>query len=169
MRTYAVNFRRGQLLVTSLLLQAIARSDLLQPDQAQGHLLEALTLGCRLGLVRSFLDEGKALLRMLTALADKPQTAESGTYLAKLLECFEPGDACRVSEAPTNDGPSMLTPRELAILQLISQAMSNKRVALTLNISMETVKWNLKNIYSKMGVFSRYDAVSWARKHDLIE
>ncbi len=168
-RTYAVNFRRGQLLVTSLLLQAIARSDLLQPDQAQGHLLEALTLGCRLGLVRSFLDEGKALLRMLTALADKPQTAESGTYLAKLLECFEPGDACRVSEAPTNDGPSMLTPRELAILQLISQAMSNKRVALTLNISMETVKWNLKNIYSKMGVFSRYDAVSWARKHDLIE
>jgi len=63
----------------------------------------------------------------------------------------------------------MFTPRELAILQLISQTMANKRVALTLNISLETVKWNLKNIYSKLGVSSRYDAVSWARKRGLIE
>jgi LuxR family maltose regulon positive regulatory protein len=40
----------------------------------------------------------------------------------------------------------MFTPRELVILELISQAMANKRVALTLNISLQTVKWNLKNI-----------------------
>nr|NYU04105.1 response regulator transcription factor [Pseudomonas sp. SbOxS1] len=47
--------------------------------------------------------------------------------------------------------------------------MANKRIALTLNISLETVKWNLKNIYSKLGVSSRYDEVSWARKNGLIE
>jgi len=46
--------------------------------------------------------------------------------------------------------------------------MSNKRIALTLNISQETVKWNLKNVYAKLGVSSRYDAMSWARKHGLI-
>ncbi|WCM48648.1 LuxR C-terminal-related transcriptional regulator [Pseudomonas sp. WJP1] len=38
-----------------------------------------------------------------------------------------------------------------------------------INISLETVKWNLKNIYAKLGVSSRYDAVSWARKNGLIE
>nr|WP_180204258.1 LuxR C-terminal-related transcriptional regulator [Pseudomonas sp. SbOxS1]NYU04104.1 hypothetical protein [Pseudomonas sp. SbOxS1] len=47
--------------------------------------------------------------------------------------------------------------------------MANKPVALTLNISLETVKWNLKNIYAKLGVSSHYDAVSWARKNGLIE
>ena len=75
----------------------------------------------------------------------------------------------RAGQSSADGAPSMLTPRELAILQLISQAMSNKRVALTLNISLETGKWNLKNIYVKLGVSSRYDAVSWARKHGLIE
>jgi LuxR family maltose regulon positive regulatory protein len=47
--------------------------------------------------------------------------------------------------------------------------MSNKRIALTLNITLETVKWNVKNILSKIGVSSRYDAMAWARKHGLIE
>jgi LuxR family maltose regulon positive regulatory protein len=62
-----------------------------------------------------------------------------------------------------------LTPRELEILSLISQAMSNKRIALTLNITLETVKWNVKNILAKLGVSSRYDAMTWARKKGLIE
>jgi LuxR family maltose regulon positive regulatory protein len=51
----------------------------------------------------------------------------------------------------------------------MSQAMANKRAALTLNISLEAVKWNLKNTYAKLGVSSRDDAMSWARKNGLIE
>lgn len=46
--------------------------------------------------------------------------------------------------------------------------MSNKRIALTLNVSVETVKWNLRNIYAKIGVSSRYDALSWARRRGVI-
>lgn len=169
LRNYALRFRRGQLLVTGQLLMAVARADLLQPEQAEGHLLEALTLGLQLGLVRSFLDEGKVLHKMLEALASKPLAAEQSAYLAQLLEHFKLEKSAGLSKASANSTPSMLTPRELAILQMISQAMSNKRVALTLSISLETVKWNLKNIYVKLGVSSRYDAVSWARNHDLLE
>ncbi|EPA98091.1 LuxR C-terminal-related transcriptional regulator [Pseudomonas sp. G5(2012)] len=167
--TYATKFSRGQLQVTGQLLEACAKSDLLQPEQAQARLLEAVSLGRRLGLVRTFLDEGEVLRKMLVALSSKPLASEDEIYLRALLERFGPGNVGRSSESSANGASSMLTPRELAILELISQAMANKRVALTLNISLETVKWNLKNIYAKLGVSSRYDAVSWARKNGLIE
>ncbi len=42
--------------------------------------------------------------------------------------------------------------------------MSNKRIALTLDITYESVKWNLKNIFRKLGVSTRYDAVTRARR-----
>jgi LuxR family maltose regulon positive regulatory protein len=167
--TYATKFSRGQLQVTGQLLEACAKSDLLQPEQAQARLLEAVSLGRRLGLVRTFLDEGEVLRKMLVALSSKPLASEDEIYLRGLLERFGPGSVGRSSESSANGASSMLTPRELAILELISQAMANKRVALTLNISLETVKWNLKNIYAKLGVSSRYDAVSWARRNGLIE
>jgi LuxR family maltose regulon positive regulatory protein len=169
LHAYATKFHRGQLLVTGQLLTAIAHADLLQPERSEEHLLDALALGSRLGLVRTFLDEGEVLRKLLAALASRPLADEQGAYLAQLLERFGPGRVGHASESAASSAPSMLTPREVAILELISQAMSNKRVALTLNISLETVKWNLKNIYVKLGVSSRYDAVSWARKHGVIE
>ncbi|WP_306294843.1 response regulator transcription factor [Pseudomonas umsongensis] len=86
-----------------------------------------------------------------------------------MLERFGPGSVARTNESSANSASSILTPRELAILELVSQAMANKRAALTLNISLEAVKWNLKNTYAKLGVSSRHDAMSWARKNGLIE
>lgn len=166
---YAEQFRRGQLQVTAQLLMACAQADLLQPEQAHRHLFAAVSQGRELGLVRTFLDEGEVLRKLIAGAAGKGLAAEDEAYLARLLERFGTASAGRGGEASGSGTTSVLTPRELAILQLISQAMANKRVALTLNISLETVKWNLKNIYVKMGVSSRYDAVSWARKHGLIE
>ncbi|WP_256590970.1 MULTISPECIES: hypothetical protein [unclassified Pseudomonas] len=108
--TYARKFCRGQLLVTGHLLMACARADLLQPEQAQVHLLEALSLGHRLGLVRTFLDEGEVLRKMLAALASKPLGSEDEAYLGRLLERFGPANAGRSSESSTNGASSMLTP-----------------------------------------------------------
>ncbi len=62
-----------------------------------------------------------------------------------------------------------MTQRELEILALVAQAMSNKRIALALNITLETVKWNLRNVFAKLSVSSRYDAMLWARKNGFIE
>lgn len=47
--------------------------------------------------------------------------------------------------------------------------MSNKRIALTLNISVQTVKWNLKKIFVRLQVSSRYEAIIAARKLALCE
>ncbi|MFA7282440.1 MAG: LuxR C-terminal-related transcriptional regulator, partial [Sterolibacterium sp.] len=57
---------------------------------------------------------------------------------------------------------------EREILNLLSRGMPNKRIAHTLNVSVDTVKWHLKNLYSKLGTSSRFDAVQCARRHGLI-
>lgn len=71
---------------------------------------------------------------------------------------------------PKDDMPvPVLTRRELEVIALLEQSMSNKRIALTLNISVQTVKWNLKNIFVKLQVTSRYEAIIVARKFALCE
>ncbi|MDD2058555.1 LuxR C-terminal-related transcriptional regulator [Pseudomonas sp. GD03860] len=170
-RAYTQQYSRGQMDVAALLLMAIAHADLRQHEQEKALLLQAVHQGCALGLVRTFLDLGPALGKQLGRLNDKlGEEGEVAGYLAELLARFNHNQSSNLEgEAGGGSAQSLLTPRELAVLQLISQAMSNKRVALTLNISLETVKWNLKNIYVKLGVSSRYDAVSWARNQGLIE
>lgn len=165
LRSYAQRYQRGQLLVTALLLEVQARDDLREGTRVTAVLDEALRLGAEFGLVRTFLDEGPGLRRLLAPFAEHA----SSEYLSDLLARFAKSDSSgRGGGAADSTAEVPLTPRELAILQLIGQTMSNKRVALTLNISLETVKWNLKNIYVKLGVSSRYDAISWARKHGVI-
>ncbi|MCY1248403.1 transcriptional regulator EpsA [compost metagenome] len=56
-----------------------------------------------------------------------------------------------------------LSARELEVLRSMALSMSNKRVAQALGISPETVKWHLKNIYGKLEVYGRDDAVAKAR------
>jgi LuxR family maltose regulon positive regulatory protein len=139
-------------------------------------LAQAVEHGSRLGLVRTFVDEGKRLGDLLVRLAREGRLdASAAQHLDGLLARF--GNAGQSPPAkdetvgasrPPGDAVNM-TPRELEILRLISQAMSNKRIALTLNITLETVKWNVKNILAKLGVSSRYDAMTWARKKGLIE
>lgn len=167
---HARQYSRGQLEVIARLLQAIAHDHLQQTDAADTALTAALKLGMKLGLVRTFIDEGEVLRELMLRFndrlcADDPVAA----YLADLLSHFPSVDTPPHSDVDAHaDARPVLTPREVAILQLISQAMPNKRIALALNISPETVKWNLKNINAKLGVSSRYDAMTWARKHKLI-
>nr|MBA2397296.1 helix-turn-helix transcriptional regulator [Bradyrhizobium sp.] len=49
------------------------------------------------------------------------------------------------------------------VMRLLAQAMPNKKIARTLGLSPETVKWHLKNIYGKLGVSSRDEAVARVR------
>jgi LuxR family maltose regulon positive regulatory protein len=71
-------------------------------------------------------------------------------------------------EAPAQEPPeslrlALLTTKEAEILRLLERGMSNKRIALTLDIGGETVKWHLKNLFSKLSAVSREHAVDRAR------
>lgn len=174
---------REQLLVTADLLQATALDDLYRPAEARQHLQAALAAGERLGLVRTFTDEGERIIGLLAGVA----RADGGTgggkaYLARLCEAAAMPVPVPAETNPDPVAPAalpatlpavlppadvgkgrLLTPREREILALLEQAMSNKRIALVLNLSVDTVKWNLRQIYAKLNVSRRYDAILVAR------
>jgi DNA-binding NarL/FixJ family response regulator len=61
-----------------------------------------------------------------------------------------------------------LTGREIEVLQLISQGLANKQIALELNISEHTVKFHLSSLYAKLGVSSRTEAIRAGTQRGLI-
>jgi LuxR family maltose regulon positive regulatory protein len=76
------------------------------------------------------------------------------------LTCASSGlSSARATKDLAAGESSLFTKRELEIISLIEQSMPNKRIAQTLNLSQETIKWNFKNIYTKLGVSSRYEAL----------
>jgi len=174
-RGYAQRYGRGRLLVLADVLAAFALDDLRRDSECAARLLEAVQSGHRFGLVRTFLDEGRRAGELLARLRSDPRLSPSvGLYLDDLLGRYENSRRPMQGKgAPDGDGSASesvsLTPRELDILSLVSQSMSNKRIALTLNVSLHTVKWNLRNILTKLGLSSRYDAMNWARKRGLIK
>jgi LuxR family maltose regulon positive regulatory protein len=171
MREAAAASSRKQLEITAALIAALALEKSGRRADALAHLAATVELGGRLGFVRTFLDEGPVLLmllRELAALAAPGATPPS--HAAELVRQASVGSASGgAAEGPVTTTDTLLTGREVEIVELVAAGMSNKRIALTLGISVETVKWNLKNIFTKLGVSSRYDAMVWARRQGLID
>jgi len=180
-RTFARAAGRERTLVQVNLLAAAAWVLLEQLDAAHRSLVEALNLGAELGLVRTFVDDGEPVAARLVALCgDASLTPLAASLLDTVLTRLDlpnaranptdqPAGPARSADHSLHNESVNLTPREREILLLISQAMSNKRIALTLNISVGTTKWNVRNILNKLGVSTRYDAMVWAREHGYIE
>lgn len=71
-------------------------------------------------------------------------------------------------EKTSSDLIEDLTSRELEILELIKEGLSNEAIAKELFLSLGTVKWHTTNIYGKLGVRRRTEAVAQASKLKLI-
>lgn len=180
-RRFGEKYGRTRALVRANLLAAVAHDGLQQEAESRRCLTEAVTLAGKLGLIRTLVDtkaQTAGLLARLQEDDDLPDPVAS--YLADIVARMTPG-AVRPEPAPVSPAANAsariapdaergpLTPRELEILALIAEAMSNKRIALTLNITFGTVKWNVKNILAKLGVSSRYDAIALARQRGLLK
>jgi LuxR family maltose regulon positive regulatory protein len=61
-----------------------------------------------------------------------------------------------------------LTPRELEVLRLICEGLSNREIAERLTVTLNTVKKHTSNLYSKLGVRSRTQAIASARTLNLL-
>lgn len=154
---------RGALLVKVDILMAIALAELGREDGVREHLQGALSSGYRLGLLRTFIDEGDTLRELLQDLGELA-AKDAEQYRQQLLSCMARASPARPCPHPIPVSSVLLTKREQEILTLVEQSMSNKRIALALNISVQTVKWNLKNIFIKLNVSSRYEAIIATRK-----
>jgi LuxR family maltose regulon positive regulatory protein len=78
-------------------------------------------------------------------------------------------DAGHTGDRSAQSNSHVLTPRERDVLAMISQGLSNKRVARTLEISPETVKTHVKRIFLKLAVNTRAEAAFRAVSLGLLE
>lgn len=76
--------------------------------------------------------------------------------------------AARIEEDPHSELVESLTIREQEILQLIMQGNTNREIADALFIEVSTVKWNIRQIYPKLGVRNRRQAIMRARELNLL-
>lgn len=155
--------RRLQLvgqLVPALILSALlhqARGDLLH---AHDCLAEAVTLGEPSGYMRMFLDEGDCMRSMLSALQEEGIAPD---YTRKLLAAFaENRTTC------ARQREYMLSERQISVLSLASQGLSQKEIAKSLGVSVRTVNQHLSNIYKVLGVHSCIQAIRQASALELI-
>jgi LuxR family maltose regulon positive regulatory protein len=157
---------RFQSMVFSLLrAQALAeRGD----DEAALDLLAATVRRAEpAGLVRPFIDRGPRLARLLEALATRE--GRQG-YLGSLLAACARGPTSRTvdQEPALLDSGTSLSNRELDVLELLTQRLSNKEIADRLKVSSETVKKHTRNLYLKLEVHGRREAVAKALAERLI-
>lgn len=171
LRRLGVEFGRQKIVVLANLLSGVALGQMGRAAESMQCLAAGVEAAHRLGLVRTLLDEGETLNRYLLQLQPTLVPGPVKDYLADVLRRGDPMRAAPLSAGETAQAGQDhgLKPREIEILRLVAQSMSNKRIALTLNLTLDTVKWNMKNVFEKLGVPSRYDAVIAARKRGLID
>ena len=147
--------------LTVMVLQAIAHHAQSETDTAVHLLGEALALAEPGGFIRLFVDEGVPMARLLyEALAHGVEPA----YIRRLLAAFPVGEPAQTTASPLS-GPESewvepLSAREREVLQLIAEGLTNQDVAARLYLSLHTVKVHARNIYAKLGVTSRTQAVA---------
>jgi DNA-binding NarL/FixJ family response regulator len=81
---------------------------------------------------------------------------------------FSPPVANKMAAWARGELPGGLTERELDVLQLVAQGLSNKEVALTLKVKKRTVEFHMGNILKKLEVASRVEAAMWAKDHGIV-
>jgi len=117
------------------------------------------------GFIRLFVDEGDAMAELLSAAAAQGIRPD---YVGKLLAAFK-GEMKDERPTASITGSSFLieplSQRELKILQLIAQGLSNREVGERLFLALDTVKGHNRKIFEKLQVQSRTEAV--ARAHEL--
>jgi LuxR family maltose regulon positive regulatory protein len=147
--------------VEILNLQSLALQAGDDRDQAITTLGKALTLAKPCGFVRVFVDEGPPMARLLYEALSR---GISPDYVRRLLAAFpviEP-EQTTPSEvrAATSELIEPLSDRELEILELIAEGLTNPEIASRLFIALNTVKGHARNIYGKLGVHNRTQAVA---------
>lgn len=166
--------RRGNELKLSLTL-ALALEAMGEHEGALSLIGDALAWGQQHGYVRAFLDEAAmpygrdSLPRLLYAAAERGiQSEYSGRLLGALAEEPLVVESARPQAPVAQELIEPLTARELEVLQLIAAGLSNRAIAERLVLAVSTVKGHTSNIYGKLGVNKRTEAVARAQRLGLL-
>ncbi len=149
----------------ALILQSARRT-----EEAVAMLARALTLGEPGGFVRTFIEHGAPMAELLHLYGAE---RDHSSYAKQLLAAFPPAHDAAEQRALTTQyaklyGITPLTPREIELLALIRERFTINEIAATLVISPNTVKKHANNIYTKLGVRNRREAVAKAEEVSLL-
>ncbi len=175
-----------KLLLETLLVKALCAELSGSPDQAEEILASALSKGEKLGFFQTFCDSGKDIEPILERIIRNNRDLSDQEYgsLKKYINAIITSSGLEIGSGDTSRRKTIIEPdpeervsseliedltsRELEILELIKEGLSNEAIANQLFLSLGTVKWHTTNIYGKLGVRRRTEAVAQARKLKLI-
>jgi len=167
------DLNRNLLLLNQLYWQAGRKND------AQRVLLDALQLANRTGFISHFVIEGEAMAQQLRQLIQLNTLPELEQHRAQRIlreinqhhrhkfAHFDEGFVERLlthPDVPELIRTSPLTQREWQVLGLIYSGYSNEQIAGELAVAATTIKTHIRNLYQKLGVAHRQDAVQHAQK-----
>ena len=146
------------------ILQSLAQQE---SNAALDALSRALKHAEPQGYISTFVDEGEAMASLLAKL--NTRNSVPSAYINKLLHHFTgspPSQPTAPTPQPLHDP---LSQRELEVLQLIADGLSNREISERLFLALDTIKGHNRRIYSKLQVQRRTEAVARARKLGLVQ
>ena len=179
----AERFNRVTSQIEIKMLQALIQSAYGENENALASLRSALALGEPEGFMRIYLDFGRSIYDLMVLAAKEigePMTLPSHPYIQKLLNALNKELKIKKSMSPTknltpafshseeDDLQVLLSNREMEVLVLIAEGKTNQEISAQLYLALNTVKRHAYNIYSKLGVEKRTQAVFKARRMGLI-
>ncbi len=143
-------------ILKALLLQKIG-----EEENALEAIAAALSLAHLQGYIRCFLDEGEAVASLLYLAAQRDIYP---AYCQQLLDEFEKQPKGDFTHPKSSRALiETLSDREVEVLQHIARGATNQEIARELILSLHTIKSHTRNIYGKLGVKNRTEAVARAR------
>jgi LuxR family transcriptional regulator, maltose regulon positive regulatory protein len=170
-KTHNTRYKIGILALRALALDVQGKT-----NQADGVLKQALDLAQPGDFIRVFVDLGERMQVLLSRLVEQSHSVE---MIQRILAAFpEHEKDLAGSESPLQPAPrpslsnsslpEPLTRRELEVLDYLRGPLSIKEIAQKLNIASATAKGHTINIYAKLGVNRRWEAVSRAEELNII-
>jgi LuxR family transcriptional regulator, maltose regulon positive regulatory protein len=162
----------------ALALSALAEANAGNNSEARDLLIESLKIAARGNMIRLYLDLGSPMEELLKQVAPVEKIAP---FAKDLLAAFAESNAGQLMTYHPAKGDSELNKhdvelplyerlslRETEVIRLMAESISLQDIADRLFITYSTTKRHTVNIYSKLGVHNRWEAVAFARKNGII-
>ena len=168
MKIHLENYLKTDLkfyLMPALTEQALVTSD---SDKASDYFAQALAIGKPYGFIRPFVNWGTTLIPLLRKTIKRNIEPAYARELLDIIEEEERQRQVRLNGVAVTPTPGPLSDREIEVLHLVADGISNPKIADRLSISLATVKTHLHHIIDKLEVKDRSQAVYRAKELNLL-